>query len=54
MGGIMDALFQPFKDLFSSDSFDSPKAKISAFFADLGADLRGFFEYLAEFFNFWK
>ena len=50
----MDVFLQPFKDLFNLDSIESPRAKIRTFFSDLGSDLRGFFEYLAEFFNFWK
>ena len=54
MEAIMDAITSAFKGMFDFSFLDSPMNKIKEFFANLGSELRGFFEYLAEFTNFWK
>ena len=50
----MDAITSAFKGMFDLEFLNEPLGKIKEFFTNLGSELRGFFEFLADFTNSWK
>ena len=48
---FMDAIFNAFKDLFDENSL-AGLASLRQFFANIGAELRGAIEFLANLFSF--